>query len=87
VRRDLQRLDDILECAGLVADEVRAGHDHFLASRGTRAAVERFIEIMGEAASRMSSELREAHPEIPWAEIVAMRNRLSTPTSTWIPTS
>lgn len=34
------------------------------------------VEIVGEAASRMSPELRERHPELPWAAIVAMRNRL-----------
>lgn len=34
------------------------------------------IEIIGEAASRVSKESRERSPEIPWAVIVAMRNRL-----------
>lgn len=36
----------------------------------------RLVEIVGEAASRVTSETREAHPEIPWREIVGMRNRL-----------
>ena len=40
------------------------------------AALERFIEIIGEAASRISAPTREARPGIPWAEIVGMRNRL-----------
>jgi len=34
------------------------------------------IEIIGEAAARVGEESRTAHPEIPWAAIVAMRNRL-----------
>ncbi len=34
------------------------------------------IEIIGEAASKVSKESREQFPEIPWAVIVAMRNRL-----------
>ena len=34
------------------------------------------IEIIGEAATKVSAESREAQPEIPWASIVAMRNRL-----------
>jgi len=34
------------------------------------------IEIIGEAASRVSKESRERSPEISWAVIVAMRNRL-----------
>jgi len=32
--------------------------------------------IVGEAASQISQEFREAHPEIPWREIVGMRNYL-----------
>ena len=39
-------------------------------------AVLKAIETVGEAAARISQETREAHPEIPWKEIVGMRNRL-----------
>ncbi|MBN2529079.1 MAG: DUF86 domain-containing protein [Deltaproteobacteria bacterium] len=34
------------------------------------------IEIIGEAAARVSAETCEAYPEIPWPIIVGMRNRL-----------
>ena len=34
------------------------------------------VEIIGEAAARIGKETKERHPEIPWAQIVAMRNRL-----------
>ena len=34
------------------------------------------IEIIGEAASRMSDESRKTLPRIPWPKIIAMRNRL-----------
>jgi len=34
------------------------------------------IEIMGEAASKISSESRNAYPEIPWVDVIRMRNRL-----------
>jgi len=34
------------------------------------------IEIIGETASKISQESRQKYPEIPWANIVAMRNRL-----------
>lgn len=34
------------------------------------------IEIVGEAASKVSDETRAALPRIPWAAIVATRNRL-----------
>lgn len=40
------------------------------------AALERFIEVIGEAASKVSPATREAMPDVPWREIVGMRNRL-----------
>jgi uncharacterized protein with HEPN domain len=39
-------------------------------------ALVRAIEIIGEAASRISAETRAANPAVPWTLIVAMRNRL-----------
>jgi uncharacterized protein with HEPN domain len=39
-------------------------------------ALVRAMEIIGEAASRISAETRAANPAVPWASIVAMRNRL-----------
>ncbi len=40
------------------------------------AALERFIEVVGEAASRVSAETRSRLPGVPWNEIIGMRNRL-----------
>ena len=34
------------------------------------------VEIIGEAATRVSRELVEANPQIPWAKVAGMRNRL-----------
>ena len=39
-------------------------------------AVVKDIEIIGEAASRTSAATRAAHPDVPWAQIIVMRNRL-----------
>lgn len=39
--------------------------------------VERNIEIMGEAASRLSETFKLTHPEVPWKTITNMRNRLA----------
>jgi uncharacterized protein with HEPN domain len=36
----------------------------------------RVLEIVGEAVAQTSPAFREAHPEIPWAKAVGMRNRL-----------
>ena len=35
------------------------------------------MEIAGEAASKVTPELRASTPQIPWQDIVAMRNRLT----------
>ena len=55
-----------------------AGMDEhaFLASRLHQNAVIRSLEVIGEAAGKVSSAIRAAHPEIPWREIVGMRHRL-----------
>ncbi len=34
------------------------------------------VEMIGEAASKVTDETRKAHTAIPWTDIVAMRNRL-----------
>ena len=39
-------------------------------------AITRLLEIIGEAATTMSPELKAAHPEIPWRIMAATRNRL-----------
>lgn len=39
-------------------------------------AIERVVGTIGEAASRVSVEVREGNPQIPWAQIVGMRHRL-----------
>ena len=39
-------------------------------------AILKSIEIIGEAASRISEETKARHPNIPWTQIVGMRNRI-----------
>jgi uncharacterized protein with HEPN domain len=42
-----------------------------------RRAVERSVEIVGEAARRVSKSFAEANPQIPWSKIVVQRHRLA----------
>ena len=51
-------------------------YDEYLGDRRHQLAILKAVEIVGEAASRLSTETRERHPDIPWREIVGMRNRL-----------
>ena len=54
----------------------RAGASDYLHDLATRRAIERCVELVGEAASHVSEPFRTAHPEIPWREIIAQRHRL-----------
>lgn len=40
------------------------------------SAILRWLAIVGEAAANVSDETRSANPQIPWREVVGMRNRL-----------
>lgn len=44
--------------------------------RKTQAAVIRSIEVIGEAANRVSPDIRASSPDIPWGQIIGLRNVL-----------
>ena len=48
--------------------------DRYRSDRLAQSAVERQIEIIGEAARRVSASFRDAHPEVPWRAIIGQRN-------------
>ncbi len=50
--------------------------DEFARNEMLQDAVMRQVQIIGEAASRTSAEMRERHPDVPWHEMVGMRHRL-----------
>jgi uncharacterized protein with HEPN domain len=43
----------------------------------TRLALERTLELVGEAARRVSAATREANPQVPWKGIIGTRNALA----------
>ena len=45
-------------------------------SRMLVLALVKDIEIVGEAAAKVSEDIQRAHPEIPWSDIIGMRHRL-----------
>lgn len=75
--RDAALLLDMLLAArdalGFVEGLDEAG---FLASRLHQNAVIRSLEVIGEAAGKVSPGLQAAHPGIPWREITGLRHRL-----------
>lgn len=49
----------------------------YSADENLRLATERRIEIIGEAARRVSDSLKQSHPEIPWRQIISQRHVLA----------
>lgn len=76
-RRDPANLWDMLEAAEKVQEFLEGKtFEDFIQEDMRRAAVERNLEIIGEAARRISEELKQEHPEIPWQGIISQRNVL-----------
>jgi uncharacterized protein with HEPN domain len=75
--RDAALLLDMLlaarDAVGFVAGLDEAA---FTASRLHQNAVIRALEVLGEAANRVSSGFRATHPDVPWRQATAMRHRL-----------
>jgi uncharacterized protein with HEPN domain len=76
-RSDQDRLADILEATDEVAALVAPGKGLWDSDRIRRLAVERLLEIVGEAARAMSKEGRRRFPEVPWRDIVDLRTVLA----------
>ena len=73
--RDAAYLLDMLEAAEEAHTYVRGKTlADYEADSMLRAAVERKIEIIGEAARKVSGRLKQEHPEVPWRRIIAQRN-------------
>lgn len=51
-------------------------YQQFLQSPWDQAALTRHLEIIGEAASQLSAEYKNAHSEIPWRRVSDFRNVL-----------
>ena len=75
MRRDSHYLEDIR----VAADQIRLfitgmRLQDFLDDTKTRAAVERQLITMGEAANRVSGPFKEQHTDIPWSRLIQIRN-------------
>ena len=77
MRRDSAYLLDMLVATRDAVDFADGlSYDEYVGDRRHQLAILKAVEIVGEAASRVGAETKELHPDIPWREIVGMRNRL-----------
>jgi len=77
MRDDRQKLIDILEAARQAAKFAEdLSFDEFVESELHQNAILHSIGIVGEAAARLSDVAKIKYSEIPWTEIVGIRNRI-----------
>lgn len=76
MKSDRERLLDIKEAIERILRYSDQGKQEFESSELLQTWVVHNLQIVGEAARRLSDSLKEQHAEVPWKEIVAMRNIL-----------
>ncbi len=75
--RDDALILDIVLATGDARSFVRGlNFKAFESSRLHQNAVVRSLEVVGEAAGKLSSDFIAAHPDLPWRNIINMRHRL-----------
>ena len=76
MRSDRAYLLHIRDAIACIEQYRNAGKEAYLTSTHWQDAIIRRLEIIGEAAKRLSPELREVHPEVPWRRICGLRDVL-----------
>ncbi len=75
--RDVVLIAHILDAISEIESFVKnTTYPEFFKDTMKRAAVVRNLEIVGEAASKISKEFQKKNSTIPWSDIVGMRNKL-----------
>ena len=64
------------ECIARIAQYVAGDRDAFMQSTLIQDAVLRNLQTLGQSAGRISSALRDTHPEVNWRGIIGLRNVL-----------
>lgn len=72
--RERQRLRYIRESISLIEQYTREGKESFDREPMVRDAVLRRLETLADATAKLSPELKQRHPEIPWREVYGFRN-------------
>lgn len=82
MRRDAQRLSDILEALDWITRAIFGRTEaEFLADETLCYAVAQKLTVIGEAVARLTPEITARHNSVPWRDIVGLRTSRSTSTS------
>ena len=73
--RELTRLEHLLDSTSYILNKVRGADISIIAhDLDTRAAIFYHLIIIGEAANNISEGVRSQYPQVPWREVVGLRN-------------
>ncbi|MDX2099440.1 MAG: HepT-like ribonuclease domain-containing protein [Leptolyngbyaceae cyanobacterium bins.59] len=76
MRRDNERLEDILTAIAAIERYIQQGRSAFDEQELIQVWVAYHLQMIGEAANSLSADLKTQHPEIPWVQIIGLRNLL-----------
>lgn len=77
MQRDLTYLLDILLAAQrILAYAENITEDTFMDDLRLQDAISMRLIVIGEASRRISVDFREAHPELPWQEMIGLRSKI-----------
>jgi len=76
LRDDRERLLDIDEAIEKIEKYVSIGYQAFIEDERTQVWIIHHLQVIGEASNHLSDELTEQNQDIPWADIVGLRNIL-----------
>ncbi len=75
-KADRLRILHMVDAIDFIAQHARPDIEAYRSDPLLRFATIKQIKIIGEAAYHLTKELRAAHPEVPWAQVMGMRHRL-----------
>ena len=76
MRSDRERLYDILNCIAAVERYSKRGREAFDSDELVQGWMVLNVMTLGEAASKVSQLTRTRFPDVPWGQMIGMRNRL-----------
>jgi uncharacterized protein with HEPN domain len=77
MRDDRERLLDLCEAIERIEKYAAAGRSVLERDELIQTWVIYHLQIIGEAARSLSPELRDRYPDVPWSQIIGMRNILA----------
>ena len=74
MRDDRARLHDMIACIENIEKYAAHGRDRFINDELVGTYILHHLQILGEAGTKLTPELRGRHQEVPWPRVLGMRH-------------